>query len=140
MSIGRILTGFSLFFLSVSCIPASSDNLNIQEIAMETFHRFHLSKPYPKVYVVPYNHPTVMGDVIGRASKYLDGSEAIYLEDTAIKSLPKLQDLLDHEVAHVKSWRMNGETYANKFPHGLKYKEICRAYALRSTSCSPSLF
>jgi|14BtaG_2_1085337.scaffolds.fasta_scaffold71021_1 hypothetical protein len=140
MSIRRILIGFSLFFLSVSCVPASSDSLDIQEIAMESFRRFHLSEPYPEVYVVEYNHPAVMGDVIGRASKFLDGSEVIYLENTHIRTVSKLEDLLDHEVAHVKSWRINGATYANRFPHGLKYKEICRAYALRPTSCSPSLF
>ena len=125
---------FSLLFLITSCTPSNGESVNtVEETITETFERFQLKEPYPIVEIVSPYHWSVRGDVKGRAVRYNTGREEIYLQRDNVRTQSKLEDLLDHEVSHIKAWREHGENISS---HGFEYNKICRHFSRRKTSCS----
>jgi hypothetical protein len=140
--IRNIFVIFSLLVFIGSCTPPSNgtvSNLTREEIILQTFQKFELEEPYPEVQYVDSYHFAVEGPVIGRATRFNTGREIIYLEEDAIGSMRKFQDLFDHEVAHVKTWRVYGENIVRSRPHGIEYRQICHKYSERRNSCSAVL-
>jgi len=140
MALEKIRSYFVIFSLLLigSCTPGSATNeepINHDEIIQETFERFELEAPYPPVYIESPNHEFLSGTTVGRAVRYSTGREEIYLEDHAVRSERSFKELLEHEVAHLKTWRVHGEGVAS---HGSEFRNICNQYAQNRKACSES--
>lgn len=57
-----------------------------------------------------------------RAGRNKEGQEFIVLNKDMLKD-PELQQILEHEIAHIIAWKRYGENIPE---HGFKFKKVCR--------------
>lgn len=122
--------------LALSVMPASATSQTeirtMIDVAAERYDmdpvRFHIVGPDHKLFK--------RDPAIAKAVRWQDGDEAIYIVSTRTKSQFALMVVIDHEMSHLKAWRIHSEDIK---VHGHRWKSICRKYsAFGSRACYES--
>ena len=98
--------------------------------AKAAFLRFDL-RPFPRL-VFDTEGTSLAPNELARAVLYESGREEVWVSMDALKS-DDLWLILDHETAHLKTWREHGPSVDT---HGAKFMTICRKYALSERACT----
>lgn len=122
--------------LVLSVMPASADSRSEIQTMIDAAAERYSMEPV-RFRVVEPSHKLFKRDpAIAKAVRWRDGDEAIYIVSTRAKSQSALLVVIDHEMSHLKAWRVHGE---NIKVHGHQWKSTCRKYSvLGSRACYKS--
>lgn len=110
--------------------PASSGQERLATFAKDSFARFGLS-PMPRLRIVKADSPDLERGEIARAVLFESGKEEVRVS-VGLLNDRRLQGALDHESAHLRTWREHGPDVE---VHGPEFRKICRRYAADPSSC-----
>lgn len=112
--------------LVLSVMPASADSRSEIQTMIDAAAERYSMEPV-RFRVVEPSHKLFKRDpAIAKAVRWRDGDEAIYIVSTRAKSQSALLVVIDHEMSHLKAWRVHGE---NIKVHGHQWKSTCREYS-----------
>lgn len=98
--------------------------------AKDSFLRFGL-RPFPQIRIVEPER--LKRGEYARAVRYESGKEEIWVtRETG--TLEDLHTVIDHESAHIRTWRDYGIRVQE---HGPQWRSVCRKHALSLKACEP---
>lgn len=110
--------------------PAYPGQERLATFAKASFQRFGLS-PMPRLRIVKPDSPDLERGELARAVLFESGKEEVRV---AVRLLTdrRLQNALDHEAAHLRTWRDHGPDVET---HGREFREICVRYSAHPSAC-----